>query len=51
MPGADVREEILGTELAMIEHEMVPSVFFRFPGRDSDRSVFEEVLFSVEGEP
>ena len=28
----------------MIERGLVPSVFFRFPGLVSDRSVFEEVL-------
>ncbi len=44
MPGTDLEAEILGTEVAMIEHGMVPSVFFRFPGLVSDRSVFDEVL-------
>lgn len=42
-PGTDVDFEILGTEIAMIEHGLLPSVFFRFPGLVSDNSVIEKV--------
>jgi hypothetical protein len=44
MPGTDLEEEILQTEVAMIEHGMLPSVFFRFPGLISDEDVFERVI-------
>ena len=44
MPGTDLEAEILLTEVAMIEHGMLPSVFFRFPGLVSDDDVFERVI-------
>ena len=44
MPGTDLDAEIGQTEVAMIEHGMLPSVFFRFPGLVSDKRVFEAVL-------
>jgi hypothetical protein len=44
MPGIDIEAEVLETEVAMIEHAMLPSVFFRFPGLVSDESVFERVI-------
>jgi hypothetical protein len=43
-PGTDLEAEILRTEQAMLEHGMVPSVFFRFPGLVSDRQVFDRVV-------
>ncbi len=43
-PGTDVSFEILGTELAMLQHGLVPSVFFRFPGLVSDNRVADKVL-------
>ncbi len=43
-PGTDLESEILWTEQAMLERGMVPSVFFRFPGLVSDRSVFDRVV-------
>lgn len=43
-PGTDMNFEILGTELAMLQHNMVPSVFFRFPGLVSDQQVVDKVL-------
>jgi hypothetical protein len=36
--------EILRTEQAMLEHGMVPSVFFRFPGLVSSRELFDRVV-------
>lgn len=43
-PGTDLNFEILGTELAMLQHGMLPSVFFRFPGLVSDTEVVKRVL-------
>ncbi|MEL1245039.1 polysaccharide deacetylase [Flavobacterium sp. DGU11] len=42
-PGTDLDFEILGTEIAMLEHGLVPSVFFRFPGLVSDNSIVGKV--------
>lgn len=44
MPGTDICFEILGTEVAMLQHGLVPSVFFRFPGLVSDKAVVDKVL-------
>lgn len=43
-PGTSLDEEVLRTEQAMLANGLVPSVFFRFPGLVSDRSVFDGVL-------
>ena len=43
-PGTDLEAEILRTERAMLEHGMVPSVFFRFPGLVSSRELFDRVV-------
>jgi hypothetical protein len=43
-PGTDINFEILGTELAMLQHGLTPSVFFRFPGLVSDNRVVDKVL-------
>ena len=43
-PGIDVLSEVLLTEQALLEQQIVPSVFFRFPGLVSDKIVFEKVL-------
>ena len=43
-PGTDMNFEILGTELAMLQHGLIPSVFFRFPGLVSDQRVVDEIL-------
>jgi hypothetical protein len=42
-PGTDVNFEILGTETAMLQHGLTPSVFFRFPGLVSDHSLVDKV--------
>jgi hypothetical protein len=42
--GVDLDEEILKTEIKMIECGLTPSVFFRFPGLVSDHSEFMRVL-------
>ena len=43
-PRTDLEAEILRTEQAMLEHGMVPSVFFRFPGLVSSRELFDRVV-------
>lgn len=43
-PGTDLNFEILGTELALLQHGLLPSVFFRFPGLVSDQKVVDKVL-------
>ncbi|MBE9599803.1 polysaccharide deacetylase [Pedobacter sp. MC2016-24] len=43
-PGTDLNFEILGTELAMIQQGLLPSIFFRFPGLVSDRQVVTKLL-------
>ncbi|ATP57760.1 polysaccharide deacetylase [Pedobacter ginsengisoli] len=43
-PGTDMDFEILGTELAMLQHGLLPSAFFRFPGLVSDTEVVQRVL-------
>ena len=42
--GTDVSAEILRTEAAMIERDLTPSIFFRFPGLVSSR----ELVLTVE---
>jgi hypothetical protein len=41
--GTDINYEILHLEKALLEKELMPSVFFRFPGLISDHQVFEEI--------
>lgn len=43
-PGTDMNFEVLGTELAMLQHGLIPSVFFRFPGLVSDQKVVDKLL-------
>jgi len=43
-PGTDLNFEILGTEIAMVQQGLMPSVFFRFPGLVSDQQVVGQLL-------
>lgn len=43
-PGTDITSEVLNTEVALLERNILPSVFFRFPGLVSDKAVFDEIL-------
>ena len=43
-PGTDLSFEILGTEIAMLQHGFLSSVFFRFPGLVSDHQVVDSVI-------
>lgn len=43
-PGTDINFEILGTEMAMLQHGLTPSVFFRFPGLVSDHHLIDKII-------
>ena len=42
--GTDINQEILRTEIALIEHGVMPSVFFRFPGLVSSDSLVKRIV-------
>lgn len=42
--GTNVNQEVLMNEKTMIEHNLVPSIFFRFPGLVSGPRVFDKVI-------
>jgi peptidoglycan/xylan/chitin deacetylase (PgdA/CDA1 family) len=42
--GVDVEKEILENEKLMLEHDIMPSVFFRFPGLISDKKLIDKVV-------
>ncbi|MDP4289547.1 MAG: polysaccharide deacetylase [Bacteroidota bacterium] len=44
MKGTNVDQEVLLNEKTMIEHDLIPSIFFRFPGLVSDPRVFDKVM-------
>ena len=44
MKGTNVDQEVLLNEKTMIEHNLVPSIFFRFPGLISGLKIFEKVM-------
>ena len=44
MRGTNVDQEVLQNEKTMIEHNLVPSIFFRFPGLVSGPRVFGKVM-------
>jgi len=41
--GTNLEEEVMRTEIAMVEAGLVPSVFFRFPGLVSNKALFSVV--------
>ena len=43
-PNTDINFEILGTELALLQHGLLFSVFFRFPGLVSDHQIVDKVI-------
>jgi len=43
-PGTNLNFEILETEIALIQHGFLSSVFFRFPGLVSDHNVMNQVI-------
>ncbi|MGD0583236.1 MAG: hypothetical protein ABR974_09860 [Bacteroidales bacterium] len=42
--GTDIDAEVLDNEIALLEKNIVPSVFFRFPGLVSNRDVYDHIL-------
>jgi peptidoglycan/xylan/chitin deacetylase (PgdA/CDA1 family) len=42
--GTNLENEVLGTEIALIDNVQIPSVFFRFPGLISDREIYLKVI-------
>jgi hypothetical protein len=43
-PGTDIDSEVLLTEIALLQKNIVPSVFFRFPGLVSDHDIYDKIL-------
>jgi hypothetical protein len=43
-PNTDLNDEILGTEIALLQYGFLFSVFFRFPGLVSDQQVVDSVV-------
>ena len=43
LPGVDVENEVLGNERKMIENGLTPSIYLRFPGLISDRTINDQV--------
>ncbi|GAB3934276.1 polysaccharide deacetylase family protein [Larkinella terrae] len=43
-PATNLNDEVLMNEQAMILNGLLPSIFFRFPGLVSDKTVFDRVL-------
>lgn len=43
-PGTNIQSEVLQTEMAMLQHDLLPSVFFRFPGLVSDKKLFNTIV-------
>jgi peptidoglycan/xylan/chitin deacetylase (PgdA/CDA1 family) len=43
-PTTNLNDEVLMNEQAMIQNGLLPSIFFRFPGLVSDKTVFDRVL-------
>lgn len=43
-PGTNIKDEVLNTEIDMLERGITPSCFFRFPGLVSDREIYDDIL-------
>ncbi len=39
-----VAREVFQNEICMLEHDIVPSIFFRFPGLISNQSIYQKVM-------
>jgi hypothetical protein len=42
--GTDINNEVINTEIALLEKNIVPSIFFRFPGLVSDLEIYHNIL-------
>jgi hypothetical protein len=43
--GTNVKSEVLNTEIALLKKNIIPSIFFRFPGLVSDQKIYNEILY------
>jgi hypothetical protein len=43
-PGTDINSEVLNTEIALLQKNIIPSLFFRFPGLVSDHNIYNRIL-------
>jgi hypothetical protein len=43
-PGTDINAEVLNTEIALLQKNVLPSVFFRFPGLVSDYDIYNKIV-------
>ena len=43
-PGTDIKSEVLRLEELLLEKNIIPSVFFRFPGLVSDKKSFDTII-------
>jgi hypothetical protein len=43
-PGTDINAEVLNTETALLKRNIIPSIFFRFPGLVSDNNIYKKIL-------
>jgi hypothetical protein len=43
-PGIDINAEVLNVEIALLQKNIMPSIFFRFPGLVSDQDIFNKIL-------
>jgi hypothetical protein len=43
-PGTNINSEVLLTEIKLLQKNIVPSVFFRFPGLVSDHDIYDKIL-------
>jgi hypothetical protein len=43
-PGTRIDDEVLKTEIALLQRNILPSIFFRFPGLVSDREIYRKIL-------
>lgn len=43
-PGTDINSEVLRTEIALLQNNIEPSIFFRFPGLVSDQNIYKRIL-------
>jgi hypothetical protein len=43
-PGTNIDSEVLNNEILLLTKNIVPSLFFRFPGLISDQLVYERII-------
>jgi hypothetical protein len=43
-PGTDINVEVFNTEIELMHKNIMPSIFFRFPGLVSDHEIYDQIL-------